>query len=225
MPQWVVTRTASAALLCFVLLVPTIGCGKRVASSAGDATATAKEKKSGPPVETIKPETLATVPDEKTASSTIDTAREPMEAAPPAPSGEMGGGAAVPPAALSAPLAARGVPSPTEDVMNLADIFFDYDQHSIRRDAQSTLSANAAWINSKPGKAIVIEGHCDERGSQAYNLVLGEKRARTVKRYLEDLGVPAARLKTTSYGELRPFCKERDESCYQQNRRAHFVAQ
>jgi peptidoglycan-associated lipoprotein len=87
------------------------------------------------------------------------------------------------------------------------------------------LSANAAWINSRSGKAVVIEGHCDERGTQAYNLVLGEKRARSTKRYLEDLGVPASRLKTTSYGEMRPFCKERDENCYQQNRRAHFVVQ
>ena len=109
--------------------------------------------------------------------------------------------------------------------MSLGDIFFDYDQHTIRREAQSTLSANAAWINSKLGKVVVIEGHCDERGTQSYNLVLGDKRARSVKRYLEDLGVPASRLKTTSYGELRPFCKEHDEPCYQQNRRAHFVVQ
>ena len=111
------------------------------------------------------------------------------------------------------------------DTPTLEDVFFDFDQHAIRTDAQSTLSANAAWINSRPGRAVLIEGHCDERGTQAYNLVLGEKRARATKRYLEDLGVPASRLKTTSYGELRPFCKQRDENCYQQNRRAHFVAQ
>jgi peptidoglycan-associated lipoprotein len=111
------------------------------------------------------------------------------------------------------------------DAAKLADIFFDYDQYAIRRDAQTILDANADWIKNRPGKAVVIEGHCDERGTQAYNLVLGDKRARSVKRYLEDLGVPAARLKTTSYGEIRPFCKERDESCYQQNRRAHFVVQ
>jgi peptidoglycan-associated lipoprotein len=115
--------------------------------------------------------------------------------------------------------------SPAGERLSLADVFFDFDQHTIRTDALSTLSDNAAWINSAPGKAIVIEGHCDERGTQAYNLVLGDKRARSVKRYLEDLGVPASRLKTTSYGELRPFCKERDERCYQQNRRAHFVVQ
>jgi peptidoglycan-associated lipoprotein len=111
------------------------------------------------------------------------------------------------------------------DALGLEDIFFDFDQHSIRGDAQPTLSANAAWINSRPGKVVLIEGHCDERGTQAYNLVLGEKRARSAKRYLEDLGVPASRLKTTSYGEMRPFCKQRDDSCYQENRRAHFVVQ
>jgi peptidoglycan-associated lipoprotein len=120
---------------------------------------------------------------------------------------------------LSAPFGAAG------EALSLGDIYFDFDQYTIRRDAQSILSANAAWFNGRPGKAVVIEGHCDERGTQAYNLVLGEKRARSVKRYLEDLGVPASRLKTTSYGELRPFCKERDESCYQQNRRAHFAVQ
>jgi len=110
-------------------------------------------------------------------------------------------------------------------MLALEDIFFDFDQHTIRKDSQPTLSANAAWINSRAGKVVLIEGHCDERGTQAYNLVLGEKRARSVKHYLEDLGVPAARMKTTSYGELRPFCKQRDENCYEQNRRAHFVVQ
>jgi len=158
---------------------------------------------------------MATFPEKKGGSTTIDTAREPVEAA--------GGGTGLgaPPAALSAPSGA----APSGEALGLEDIFFDFDQYTIRRDAQSTLSANAAWINGRSGRAVVIEGHCDERGTQAYNLVLGEKRARSVKRYLEDLGVPASRLKTTTYGELRPFCKERDESCYQQNRRAHFVAQ
>jgi peptidoglycan-associated lipoprotein len=171
-------------------------------------------------VETITPDPFPALPEETRASSTIDAARGSVEAAPPS-TGGMTGEAGVPPAAFSAP---SGPASASGEAMSLADIFFDFDQHLIGRDAQSTLSTNADWINSTPGKAIVIEGHCDERGTQAYNLVLGEKRARSVKRYLEDLGVPAARLKTTSYGELRPFCKERDESCYQQNRRAHFVA-
>jgi peptidoglycan-associated lipoprotein len=206
-----------------MLLVPVTGCGKRVATSAGDAEGTSKGKTAAAPVETINPDPFPPLPEEKRAGSTIDTARESAEPAPRSSSGGMTGEPGAPPAAGSSP-SVPGAASASGEAMSLADIFFDFDQHSIRRDAQSTLSSNADWINSTPGKAIVIEGHCDERGTQAYNLVLGEKRARSVKRYLEDLGVPAARLKTTSYGELRPFCKERDESCYQQNRRAHFVA-
>ena len=215
MPQWVIPRVISAVLLCSIIVAPFIGCGKKVTSSTGESASSSKGKSAGP-VEKISPDPMATFPEEKSAS----TAREPVEAAPPASSA---GGAtesgAAPPAALSAPFGAAG------EALSLGDIFFDFDQYTIRRDAQSILSANAAWFNGRPGKAVVIEGHCDERGTQAYNLVLGEKRARSVKRYLEDLGVPASRLKTTSYGELRPFCKERDESCYQQNRRAHFAVQ
>ena len=210
MPKWPIPRIVSVALLCSIIVAPFVGCGKRVASSTGEASATTKGKSAAAPVETIQPESLATIPDEK--STALETAREPVEPAPPALSG---GGAGE----------SMSASAPASDTLSLADIFFDFDQHAIRRDAQSVLSANAAWINSRPGKPIVIEGHCDERGTQAYNLVLGDKRARSAKRYLEDLGVPASRLKTTSYGELRPFCKERDENCYQQNRRAHFVAQ
>lgn len=212
MPKWMVPRIVSAVLLPFLMLVPFIGCGKKVTSSTGETASSSKSK--GGAVETIKPESMATVP----GTGTFEAAREPGAAAPPASS--PGGGtepAAAPSAALSAPSGAAP--------FSLGDIFFDFDQHTIRNDAQTTLSANAAWINSGSGKVVVIEGHCDERGTQAYNLVLGDKRARSVKRYLEDLGVPASRLKTTSYGELRPFCKEHDETCYQQNRRAHFVVQ
>ncbi len=210
MPQGVIPRIVAAIFLCSIMMAPILGCGKKMASSTGDTASTSKGKTA--PVETIKPESMATVP----GSGTFEAAREPM-AAPPA-----GGGTerAVPPATLTAPSEAS-----SGEAFDLGDIFFDFDQHTIRRDAQSTLSGNAAWINGRSGKVVVIEGHCDERGTQAYNLVLGDKRARSVKRYLEDLGVPAARLKTTSYGELRPFCKDHDETCYQQNRRAHFVVQ
>ncbi|HEX5549785.1 MAG TPA: OmpA family protein [Nitrospira sp.] len=215
MPQWVILRVISTVLLCSIIVAPFTGCGKKVTSSTGEAASSSKGKSATAPVEKITPDTMATFPEEKSASTTIDTAREPVEAAPPMSSA--GGG--------TEPGAAPSGAAPSGETLSLGDIFFDFDQHTIRRDAQSTLSANAAWINGKPGKAVVIEGHCDERGTQAYNLVLGEKRARSTKRYLEDLGVPGSRLKTTSYGELRPFCKERDENCYQQNRRAHFVVQ
>ena len=217
MPQWLIPQIFIAALLSCVTVAPLMSCSKRVASSAGDAASTSK----GAPVETIKPESVATVP----GGGTFETAREPEETPPSASRGGGGPEASTPAAAPSAPAAAPPTATASAEPMSLEDIFFDFDEHTIRRDAQATLSANAAWINSKPGKAVVIEGHCDERGTQAYNLILGDKRARSTKRYLEDLGVPATRLKTTSYGELRPFCKERDENCYQQNRRAHFVVQ
>ena len=209
MPKWMLPRIVSAMLLSFIMLVPFIGCGKKVTSSTGETASSSKSKGA---VETIKPESMATAP----GSGTFEAARQPGEA-PPSPSP---GAGTEPTRAPSAALSPSSGAAP-----NLGDIFFDFDQHTIRNDAQSTLNSNAAWINSKSGEVVVIEGHCDERGTQAYNLVLGDKRARSVKRYLEDLGVPASRLKTTSYGELRPFCKEHDETCYQQNRRAHFVAQ
>lgn len=235
MSQWVIPRIVAALLLCAIVAAPLTGCGKKMTASTGETASASKGKSAAAPVETITPESMATIPEEKSGQSTIETAREPMEV-PPAPSAapDGGGGAtpaapgtpqAVPPATPSAAFSSPSGGTPSADTLTLGDIFFDFDQHTIRMDAQSTLSANAAWINSRPGKAVLIEGHCDERGTQAYNLVLGEKRARSVKRYLEDLGVPASRLKTTSYGELRPFCKQREESCYQQNRRAHFVAQ
>ena len=99
-----------------------------------------------------------------------------------------------------------------------------FDQYTVRSDAQATLERNAQWILRESDKSVLIEGHCDERGTLAYNLVLGEKRAHSAKRYLENLGIPASRLQITSYGEVRPSCKEHNEGCWKYNRRAHFVA-
>jgi len=106
----------------------------------------------------------------------------------------------------------------------LDDVFFDFDRFQIRKDAMPVLDANAQWFRANGSKTVLIEGHCDERGTLAYNLVLGEKRARAAKMYLQDLGVQASQLQITSYGETRPFCKQQNEDCYQQNRRAHFAS-
>ena len=114
-------------------------------------------------------------------------------------------------------------PSTVSGSNALGDVFFDYDQFQIRKDAMPVLDANAGWLRANGSKTVLIEGHCDERGTLAYNLVLGEKRARAAKKYLHDLGVQAAQLQITSYGEARPFCRQQNEDCYQQNRRAHFV--
>jgi peptidoglycan-associated lipoprotein len=116
-------------------------------------------------------------------------------------------------------------PSTISGSNTLGDIFFDFDQFQLRRDALPVLDANVSWLREHGSKTAIIEGHCDERGTLAYNLVLGEKRARSAKKYLQDLGVPASQLQIISYGETRPFCKQQNENCYQQNRRAHFVTQ
>jgi peptidoglycan-associated lipoprotein len=107
-------------------------------------------------------------------------------------------------------------------IPELSDIFFDFDRFVIRDDARSGLEANASFLKSQSGEKILIEGHCDERGTSAYNLVLGERRAQATAGYLRDLGVPSAQIQITSYGKERPFCTEHSEACWQSNRRTHF---
>ncbi|HEV8610523.1 MAG TPA: peptidoglycan-associated lipoprotein Pal [Thermoanaerobaculia bacterium] len=105
----------------------------------------------------------------------------------------------------------------------LQDAFFDYDQSDLRDDARTALSANAEWLKRYPSIQILIEGHADERGTSAYNLALGDRRANAARDYLDSLGVAASRVRTVSYGKERPFCTESTEDCWQQNRRGHFV--
>lgn len=109
------------------------------------------------------------------------------------------------------------------DAAGLRDVFFAYDSFVISEEGRQALSRNAEWIKANAGANLKIEGHCDERGTSAYNLVLGEKRAKAVRNYLVELGVSASRVGVVSYGKERPFCKERDEACYAQNRRGHVV--
>jgi peptidoglycan-associated lipoprotein len=105
----------------------------------------------------------------------------------------------------------------------LADVFFDLDQSSIRDDARAALSTNADWLKRWTNTRISIEGHCDERGTAEYNLGLGERRANAVRSYLVELGVPGDRVVVLSKGKETPFCTESNESCWQQNRRGHFI--
>jgi peptidoglycan-associated lipoprotein len=107
-------------------------------------------------------------------------------------------------------------------VPELSDVFFDFDRFVIRGDARSGLETNAGLLKSQSSEKILIEGHCDERGTSAYNLVLGERRAQATAQYLRDLGVPSSHIQITSYGKERPFCTEHSEACWQSNRRAHF---
>ncbi|MBS1831778.1 MAG: OmpA family protein [Acidobacteria bacterium] len=111
------------------------------------------------------------------------------------------------------------------------DAFFDYDSFSIRDDARGVLTNDASALkrffsdDNYTGTAIVIEGHCDERGSDAYNVALGDKRAQAALEFLKGLGVAENRLKTVSFGKERQSCSEQTEACWQQNRRVHFAAQ
>lgn len=103
-------------------------------------------------------------------------------------------------------------------------VYFDFDKSDIRNDMKPVLQEDAKWLSTNTAVKVQIEGHCDERGTNEYNLALGQRRADAVKRYLIALGVSAGRLSTISYGEERPVCTQHEESCYRQNRRGQFAA-
>ena len=115
---------------------------------------------------------------------------------------------------------------PSDDELfrkDVQDAYFDYDKADLRPDARAALSKTADFLKNYPRFRVTIEGHCDERGSTEYNLALCDRRASAVKQYMVSLGISADRLTTVSYGKEKPFCAESNESCWQQNRRGHFV--
>lgn len=105
----------------------------------------------------------------------------------------------------------------------LKDVYFEFDQYNLDNEDRATLRATADWLKKNPGTGMEIEGHCDERGTNEYNLALGAKRAQAAKEYLVSLGIAVDRLRTTSYGEEIPLCREQSENCWQRNRRDRFV--
>jgi peptidoglycan-associated lipoprotein len=134
------------------------------------------------------------------------TARVTVSAAPPPP-----------------PPAPAAVSGQTLFEQNIKDAFFDYNKSDIRADSQQALTADADFLKSHPSINFTVEGHCDERGSEEYNLGLGDRRANAAKSFLVNLGISASRITTISYGKDRPFCTESNEDCWQKNRRAHLV--
>jgi len=108
---------------------------------------------------------------------------------------------------------------------NMQDVFFAYDNYDIEPQYQKVLQADARFLQQHPNIKFTIEGHCDERGSTEYNLALGDNRANATKQALVQLGISGDRIRTISYGKEKPFCTESTESCWQQNRRGHFVYQ
>ena len=105
----------------------------------------------------------------------------------------------------------------------LKDIFFDLDLSEVRGDQRDAMAANAEWLKKWPAVKVQIEGHCDERGSNKYNMALGDRRASATRDFLVSLGIDAGRIATISYGKERPFVEGHDEAAWSQNRRAHFV--
>ena len=119
-----------------------------------------------------------------------------------------------------APPVSRG-PSSSQINSRLRDIHFEYDKALIRDTDKPVLLANAELLKNNPNVQVVVEGHCDERGTTAYNLALGAQRAAATRRYLVALGVSGSQISTVSYGEERPVCHSADESCWSRNRRGH----
>jgi len=121
---------------------------------------------------------------------------------------------------------ANTTPSPSDEDLfrhNVKDVFFDYDKYAIRPDEMPTVQNDDAFLAQHPSIKVLVEGHCDDRGSEEYNIALGASRAESVKRALVQGGVPAGRIRTVSYGKERPFCTQDNEQCWQQNRVDHFA--
>lgn len=103
-------------------------------------------------------------------------------------------------------------------------VHFDFDAYNIKSEYDGTMKGNADWLQKNKSTKLTVEGHCDERGTAEYNIALGDRRAKSAKNYLQNLGVDSNRISTISYGKERPLCLQHDESCWWQNRRDEFVA-
>ena len=183
------------------------GCPKRPATMAASAPAPGVATPPPAPAEPVPPPSAPAAPDSTTP-------RAP--AAPPA--------APAPMPQVAQP-AAPVLPRPSEfaDNANLKDVYFDFDKYDIRPDAAKILDANATWLKANARNLLLIEGHCDERGTAEYNLALGERRAKSTMNYLVGQGVAASRITVISYGKERPVCTEKTEACWAMNRRAHHL--
>ena len=157
------------------------------------------------------------------ASAPPPTGTPSPSAAAPSTSGTPGPSMTPSPAAPST-AAPTTPPRPSEfrETENLKDVFFDFDKYDIRPGDAKVLDTNAAWLKTN-NSLVLIEGHCDERGTNEYNLALGERRAKSTMNYLVSQGVQASRITIISYGEERPACNEKTEQCWAKNRRAHFL--
>ncbi len=170
-----------------------------------------------------RPEVVQAPPAPAGPAVTAPAAPAPSTAQPRAPEVQVTppGGTQVQPAPVAPSQQAGAAPLASP----LKDVFYDFDKSNIRDDQKAALNDDVAWLKSNASAKILVEGHCDERGTAEYNLALGERRAKSTKDYLIAAGIPADRVSTISYGKERPFVLGHDESAWKWNRRAHFVLQ
>jgi len=186
-------RWRYAALVVFIAVVMAVGCAKK---------------------QTVKSDGTAGTGMETPATSAPGVAETPVQETPAKP--------AEPPM-LAAKAAEAGVAVTEEKTSRFDDVRFDFDKAVVGEDGRKTSQAVAAYMMKNPGAKLLIEGHCDERGTAEYNLALGERRAAAVMTYLVSLGVPETALSTVSFGKERPLDPGHDEGAWAKNRRAHFV--
>jgi peptidoglycan-associated lipoprotein len=187
------------AVLCVALAIAAAGCAKRPALAVASAPPPTVAQAAPPPTPPAP-------------------APQPVAAAPPAPA----------PAPAPAPepvVTARPAAPPSEYRANeaLKPVHFDFDKAEIRKVDAPILDASARWLKDNPSQLVLVEGHCDQRGTNEYNMALGERRSRAAMNYLVAQGVPAERFTIVSYGEERPLCNAETEACWATNRRAMFL--
>jgi len=190
-------RTVAALLPIISLTLLLAGCPKRPAMTAATAPPPVPPPAAAPPTPAAPPPAPAPAP------------------VAPAP--------AAPPTAAPAPAPAPAPPKEYRSNAALKQIFFAFDKSDIRPDDAKTLAASAAYLKANPNQLVLIEGHCDERGTSEYNLALGERRAKAAMNFLVSNGVEASRITTISYGKERPVCTEKNEACWSRNRNDTFL--
>jgi peptidoglycan-associated lipoprotein len=172
---------------------------------------------------TIAPEVGAVAPEGSTKVSPTDSTTYTLTVSGPGGSADSTVRITVAQPPTEPPPAARNATLEEMFLKEVQDAYFDLDKADIRSDARAALGKTADFLRNYPQVKVVVEGHCDERGSTEYNLALGDRRAAAVKQYLVSLGIGADRMTSISYGKEKPFCMESSEACWQQNRRGHFV--
>jgi peptidoglycan-associated lipoprotein len=191
-------------IVTVVLLAPvlTFGCAKQPATMRTAAP---------PPTGMATASPMPTSPESTQPTGGAETS---------SPTADQRGGGATSGTATSG---TRPAPGEFVGVRDLVDVYFDFDKYAIRSRDAEILDANARWLRANKDAVVLIEGHCDERGTEEYNLSLGDRRAKATVDYLVAQGIAPARLVTISYGKERPQCSEHNEACWAKNRRAHFL--